>query len=181
MDASGKSTQADLLARFLQKKGKNVKVRTHPSADNIFGILTQRYLYQAGRKAHLVAAIFYILDVFRSLILYFYRNFDYLIYVRYLMGAAYLPTPFHIFAYYFFARLVPAPEVVFFIDVEPEIAFSRIKKNRKQFEMFESLKRLRKIETKASELRFIGNWVVIDGSQSMEAISKEVQSKIKIQ
>ena len=95
------------------------------------------------------------------------------------MGAAYLPKPLHRFAFHFFSKIVPKPTQVYYIDVTPEIAYSRIRKNRTQFEMFEALDRLRKIYEKASELRIIGDWISIAGNMSIEETHSNILSHMK--
>ena len=95
------------------------------------------------------------------------------------MGAAYLPKPLHSIAFQFFSKIVPKPTQVYYMDVTPEIAYSRIRKNRLQFEMFESLDRLRKIQDKASELRIIGEWISIEGNMPIEETHLNIRSNLK--
>jgi len=90
-----------------------------------------------------------MLDVVRSILLYSWRKYDYTIFVRYLMGTAYLPSPLHIIAYHFFASVVPTSNFMFFLDVKPEEAYRRIKRARERREMFESFEELEQIRRKA--------------------------------
>jgi dTMP kinase len=73
-----------------------------------------------------------MLDVIRSILLYSWRKYDYVIFVRYLMGTAYLLSPLHRIAYYFFASIVPTSNFMFFLDVNPEEAYTRIQQARKR-------------------------------------------------
>jgi len=151
LDASGKSTQALKLYNFLKNHGKTVYLRFHPSNDNFFGVKAKQFLYLKGKGAHFAAAFFYMLDVIRSIMLYSWRGYDYVIFVRYLMGTAYLPSPFHKIAYHFFASLVPTSDLMFFLDVNPEEALS---------------------------LALIGNWTVIDANKSIEDIEKGIRKSL---
>ncbi|MEM3700249.1 MAG: thymidylate kinase [Candidatus Bathyarchaeia archaeon] len=174
LDASGKNTQAFRLYNFLKSNGKTVYLRFHPSNDNFFGIKAKQFLYSKGRSAHFAAALFYMVDVIRSILLYSWRKFDCIIFVRYLMGTAYLPSPLHTIAYHFFASMVPTSNFMFFLDVTPEEAYKRIQQVRKKREMFESFEELEKIRRKALYLALIGEWKIINANRPAKEIEKEI-------
>jgi dTMP kinase len=175
LDASGKSTQAIALCEFLRgKQGKIVLVRLHPSSDNFFGIKANHFLYKRGRNAHFAASFFYMSDVIRSILLYLWKNYDYVIFVRYLMGTAYLPPPLHLASYRFFASIVPTSEFMFFLDVAPKEAFRRIQETRARKEMFESLEELRRTRQKALALASIGGWIIIDANQAAKKVGQAI-------
>ncbi len=177
LDASGKTTQAYRLSRFLQSQGKKVCLRVHPSDDNFFGVNTKRFLQNKGRSAHFASALFYMFDVLFSILQYSWREYDYIIFVRYLMGTAYLPTPMDKMAYHFFAIIVPKPDKVFLIDIKPEIAYERIsKRENKAFEIFEKPESLTKIRIKGIELASIGKWFIIDGNGSASEIEHIIRN-----
>jgi len=175
LDASGKNTQAIRLADFLKKQGKTVFLRFHPSSDSFFGIKTKQFLYSTGKKAHFAAAFFYSIDVVRSILLYSWREYDYIVFVRYLMGTAYLPSPMHKFAYRFFAALVPTSRFMFFLDVTPEEASRRIRLARRNLEMFENPNRLEQTRQKALSLALTDNWTIINANESMETVENEIR------
>jgi len=175
LDASGKSTQAFKLYNFLKNNGKTVYLRFHPSNDNLLGVKAKQFLYSKGKSAHFASALFYMLDVIRSILLYSWRKYDYIIFVRYLMGTAYLPSPSHRIAYHFFASIVPTSHLMFFLDVKPEEAHRRIRQERKRREMFESLEELKRIRRKALFLALVGKWTVIDANRPVEGIEKEIR------
>ncbi|MEM2105042.1 MAG: thymidylate kinase [Candidatus Bathyarchaeia archaeon] len=174
LDASGKSTQAFMLYNFLKASKKSVFLRIHPSSDNFFGVKARQFLYQRGKSAHFASAIFYMLDVLRSIMLYSWRKYDYIIFVRYLMGTAYLPSPMHKIAYYFFALWVPKSGFMFFLDVSPREAHMRILQSRKKLEMFESLEELEKVRLKALTLAFIDDWKILDAGKPIEHVHGEI-------
>ena len=175
LDASGKSTQALNLYNFLSNNGKTVYLRFHPSNDNFFGVKAKEFLYSRGRSAHFAAALFYMLDVIRSILLCPWRRYDYVIFVRYLMGTAYLPSPFYRIAYHLFAFLVPTSNLMFFLDVTPEEAYRRILKERKRLEMFESLEELKRTRLKALSLASIGRWIIIDADKPIKDVEREIR------
>lgn len=175
LDASGKSTQALRLFNFLKKQGRTVYVRFHPSDDNFFGVKAKSFLYLSGKGAHFAAAFFYMADVIRSILLYMWRTYDFVIFVRYLMGTAYLPSPLHRIAYHFFSSIVPTSNLMFFLDVRPEEAYSRIRRMGERREMFESLEELRRIRRKALSLALMGEWAIIDANKLVEDVEKEIE------
>ncbi len=178
LDGCGKSTQADLLLHSLRKVNKTVCLRAHPETDNWFGLQSRRYLYSQGKSAHFASALFYMVDVIRSILFYSWRRVDYVIFVRYLMGTAYLPSPLDTVAYNFFAAVVPTSGSMFFLDVNPEEAASRIAKSRIQTEVFESLGALRKIRTKALALTRFNEWTIIDSNKSVARTASEIKSSL---
>jgi len=178
LDASGKSIQAFKLYNFLKDHGKTVYLRFHPSADNFFGVKAKQFLYLKGKSAHFAAAFFYMLDVIRSILLYSWRRYDYVIFIRYLMGTAYLPSPSHRIAYHFFTFVVPTSDLMFFLDVNPEEAYRRIQKERKSREMFESLEELKRIRHKALSLALIGRWTIVDANKPIKGVEKEIRKSL---
>lgn len=174
LDASGKNVQAFELCNFLIKKRKIVYLRIHPSNDNFFGTKTKQFLYLSGKSAHFASALFYMLDVVRSILLYSWRKYDYLIFVRYLMGTAYLPYPLDKIAYYFFALTVPTSDFMFFLDIRPNEAHNRIRQAREEREMFENIEDLQKIRVKALSLALTGKWRIINANRSISEIEKEI-------
>ena len=175
LDASGKSTQAHKLFAFLTNHGKTVFVRFHPSDDNFFGVKAKGFLYLKGKGAHFAAAFFYMLDVIRSILFYSWRRYDYVIFVRYLMGTAYLPSPLHRIGYHFFASVVPKSNLMFFLDVTPEEAYRRIQLDRSKREMFENLEELRRIRCKALFLALTDKWAVMNGNKPIGDVEEEIR------
>jgi len=180
LDASGKSTQAYLLASFLLGKGKTICLRIHPSSDNVYGSITKRFLKADGSIAHFGSAIFYMLDVVRSILKYSGKDYDYLLFVRYLLGTVYLPTPIDKIAYQFFSALVPTPAITFFIDTKTEIALQRIaKRPQNMLEIFEKIESLREIRTKGLIMASFAKWHIINGNRSAQEIELEIRNEIK--
>ncbi len=168
------------MLKALKKMNKTACVRVHPESDNLFGRKARAYLLSEGNNAHFASALFYMMDVIRSILLYSWRRVDFIIFVRYLMGTAYLPAPFHVVGYNFFALLVPKSERMFFLDVNPEVANSRIVKNRSSIEMFENLRSLKKVRSKALELTRFDKWIIIDSNRSSIDVALSLNRNLTI-
>ena len=180
LDASGKSTQAARLCNFLKTRRKTVYLRIHPSKDNFLGVKAKQFLYLKGKGAHLASALFYMLDVIRSILLYSWRRYDYVIFVRYLMGTAYLPSPLDMIAYHFFACIVPTSDLMFFLDVPPTEAERRIRQTRSETEMFESLEELKRIRRKALCLASADKWRILDANRPAEDVERDITKVLQL-
>jgi dTMP kinase len=178
LDGSGKSTQAHLLQKTLESQHKTVCLRVHPEGDNFAGKKARAFLLSKGKSAHFASALFYMVDVIRSVLLYSWRRVDYVIFVRYLMGTAYLPKPLHVVGYNFFSIIVPTSKNMYFLDVEPEESAKRISENRTEIEMFESYDALRKVRGKALALTRFNSWTVVDGGKPAEEVAFTIRKGI---
>ena len=175
LDASGKTTQAIRLQSFLMSRMKTVCLRIHPSDDNFLGTHAKTFLQAKGKNAHFASALFYMLDVVRSILKYSWQEKDYVIFVRYLLGTAYLPSPVDKVAYHFFATIVPKPENLLFIDIKPEVAYRRIMRRAHDVpEMFEKPEALQRIRTKGLELARLGKWQILDGTKPVSEVELEI-------
>jgi dTMP kinase len=166
------------MLQSLKKMNRTVCLRVHPEIDNWFGVKARGYLYSKGKSAHFASALFYMADVIRSIILYSWRKTDFVIFVRYLMGTAYLPSPLDSVAYNFFASVVPKSNNMYFLDVNPEEAADRIAKNRKQTEMFESLTALKKVRAKALSLTRFDKWIIIDSNKPVDEVASALKANL---
>lgn len=176
LDGSGKSTQAMMLCKHLESLGLSYILRAHPSGDNFFGRKSRACLLLEGNRARVSASLFYLLDVVRSILLYYWRRVDYVVFVRYLMGTAYLPESLFKLGYLFFLRVVPRSPHMFFINTSPLEAHKRIEQNRSQKEMFESLERLQKVHRKITSLASRQEWTIIDGDKTSDEIQLDVRA-----
>jgi dTMP kinase len=161
----------------LKKQHKTVCFRAHPESDNFFGVKARQFLLSSGKSAHFASALFYMIDVLRSVAKYSWRREDYIVFVRYLMGTAYLPSPLHKIGYRFFAIVVPRGDAMFFLDLKPEEAYRRMAKRNVQ-EMFEGVASLKKVRAKALALARIGEWVIVDSSQPTEKVAVLIQQRL---
>jgi len=78
--------------------------------------------------------------------------------------------------------MFPEPDLTIVIDVEPETALKRITKDRVKENSFEALENLRKVRNLFLEIAnydFDGNFLLIDGSKTLEEIAEEIHLKIQ--
>ena len=172
LDGSGKDTQANLIRRKYLERGKSVILRSHPSNDNSYGIRAKKALLGSGKFNKISASLYYALDVIRSVKIY-YRKSDTVIFVRYLMGVAYLPFPLAKLFYKFFETILPTSEYMFFLDVEPQEALKRLQ-TREDEEMFENLQDLVKVREKV--LKLADGWHIINATGSIENVNAQINS-----
>lgn len=170
LDGSGKDTHAKLIAEKYLSNDESVIIRFHPSEDNSYGIKAKKALLGHGKLDHIMASIYYALDVMRSVRMY-KESADTVIMVRYLMGVAYLPMPLAMLLYKFFITFLPTSDYMFFLDVEPETLMKRLT-NRSEKEMFENPRDLIKVRRKALKLTY--GWHIINNGQSIEDSQKEI-------
>jgi len=162
----------------LKERGKTVCLRIHPENDNFFGTKARQFLFLRGKSAHFASAVFYMIDVIRSILLYSWRKVDYVVFVRYLMGTAYLPAPLDKIAYHFFALVVPKSEIMIFLDVSPEAAVSRIVQSRVEREMFEDTDSLNKVRNRALSLAFLDKWIIVDSNRPTTEVAASIMKII---
>ena len=153
-------------------------MRIHPENDNFFGAKARQFLFLRGKSAHFASAVFYMIDVIRSILLYSWRKVDYVVFVRYLMGTAYLPAPIDKIAYHFFALVVPKSEIMIFLDVSPEAAVSRIVQSRVEREMFEDTDSLNKVRNRALSLAFLDKWIIVDSNRPTTEVAASIMKII---
>lgn len=180
LDASGKNTQAMRLYNYFKKYQKTVFVRFHPSEDDFLGVKAKEFLFIKRKSTYFTAAIFYMLDVIRSILLYSWRKYDFIIFVRYLMGTAYLPSPLHRIAFHFFTFIVPTSNYMFFLDVRPEEASKRVQKARRKQEIFETFEALKQTRTKALSLALEGKWIIVDANKSVKNVEREIRKYLDL-
>ena len=78
--------------------------------------------------------------------------------------------------------LFPEPDLTIIIDVEPNIALTRITKERKESNTFEGLEYLAKVRKLFLEIVKedpIGNYVLIDGSKTLEKVIEEITTIVE--
>jgi thymidylate kinase len=122
-----------------------------------------------------------MVDVINSILQYSWRNEEYIIFVRYLLGTAYLPSPIDRIAFHFFDTLVPKPEKMLFIDIKPEVAYRRIiKRTKSTREMFEEPEALRKTRDKGLSLAWLAKWHIVDGSKSPAEVEYLIRNLLEL-
>lgn len=174
LDGCGKDTHARRIADLLAARGTRVVVVSHPSTRR-FGRLSKRALQASGPCARLVATIFYTADVLVSVMRLSRERDGTVIFVRYLLGTAYLPPTLAPLGYALFRRLLPFPDLPLFIDIEPEVALRRIEARDSTREMFETKEQLERVREVAVDLTSSDGWVRVDNSEDGERPFREVE------
>jgi len=175
LDGAGKDTIAGILATLLAARDRTVLVRSHPS-QNVFGRLSRAALLSRGPVARLFATAMFGLDALAStaLLARLLRRNDAVIFVRYLLSAAYLPEPLSRPVHDLFASFLPRADVKVFVDTRPEVAMARIRGRDERREMFETPESLDRVRRRAAAL-LDGSWVVVDNSGSLRRTREQVE------
>lgn len=147
---------------------------SHPSTGRL-GTISKRALEKSGPCARLMATIFFTADVLASVTRLQRKRDGTVIFVRYLLGTAYLPSALAPNAYAVFRRLLPFPDLALFIDIEPEVALRRIESRDSAREMFETKEQLDNVRTVALRLTSSDGWVRVDNSEDGERAFREVE------
>ncbi len=176
LDGSGKTTVANWIKEHYEAQGEKVLVQMHPS-DRLTGMIARRSLQNKGLHMYALSTLFYILDVLISVsrLKKWKREFDDIVFVRYVMGAAYLPKRYAQRGYDVITKLLPLPKRLLLVDVTPETALRRMAMRDDKEEMFENLADLIKVRDKVVMLS--SEWTVLDNNDG-EAGSREGLSKI---
>lgn len=171
LDGSGKSTVARWMEEHYLGKGDRVHVQIHPS-DRRAGRIARWALQRKGGPMFILSTCFFILDVLVSLLLMrrWARIYDTVIFVRYVMAAAYLPKRVALRGYEVLVKVLPIPDRLLLVDVQPEVAMHRIASREEQEEMFENLPSLRREREKV--LMLSSGWSILDNNGG-ETISRE--------
>jgi dTMP kinase len=163
IDGSGKTTIARWIKDHYQDRGDRVLVQVHPS-ERLVGQWARRSLQSKGLHMYVLSSLFYIIDVITSVMHLprWRRKYDEVIFVRYLMGTAYLPKRYAKLGYDIFASFLPVPSHLLLVDVSPEVALQRMAMREDKEEMFENLPALVKAREKVMMLS--SGWTVLDNN-----------------
>lgn len=166
LDGCGKDAHSLRIKDELERQGDTVIVFRHPS-DRFFGRISKHAIRKSGGVAMMVATAFYTLDVLTSVREYNRLCDGKVIFVRYLLGTAYLPWNTAHFTYSLFRKLLPTPDLPIFIDIEPAVAIRRIESRNQAREMFETMERLSRVRTTAISIAS-EEWITVDNSEDGE-------------
>jgi dTMP kinase len=177
LDGCGKDTHAQRIKELLESKGEKVAVVSHPSRRR-FGRMSKRSLEGSGTLARLFATLFFTADVLASVRWYKSQKEGTVVFVRYLLGTAYLPKRFAPLGYRFFRGLLPFPDLAIFIDIDPDVAVMRIEKRDHRREMFETREKLYAVREVARRLT-AEEWAVVDNSQDGEGPFEKTEQVLR--
>ena len=176
LDGSGKSTAADILAEGLRARGRTVVVHTHPGDGSFAGRVASECLLKRGRPAILVMAFFYFVDILHSIwvLRRSDRDYDDVIFVRYLLEAAYFPDSLYRVGHAIPAGVLPEPDVSILVDVDPDVAMERVRSRGGEVEVYENPAHMER--TRRHMLELSEGWHVIDNNGSEERLESQLHT-----
>ncbi|AGI47759.1 Thymidylate kinase [Thermoplasmatales archaeon BRNA1] len=179
MDGSGKSTAAEMLREELESRGRKVFLVTHPNVSCVVGRMEAKFLTIEGKPAMMLSTMCYIADVLRSLTIMRarLRKYDDFVFVRYIMGVAYLPESKVPKVYRMVERILPMPDTKYLIDVDPDTALSRIDTRGEEKEVFETRDKLE--ETRRKMMSVSDGWIIVDNTKDMEDTRRQIRSGLE--
>lgn len=192
IDGSGKSTQINILAERLRKKGNYCYTTMEPTNSPIGSLIHQIMMGRIKTDNKVIAGLF-VADRLDHLL----NDVDGIV-DKINEGTTVITDRYYFSSYAYHSVDMPMewviganeqssnilrPTITVFIDVDPDIAVERIAKNRFHQELFEKKSRLVKVREnyiKAfKRLEEEENYVVINGNQSPEAISRDIWEAVK--
>ena len=159
LDGSGKSTVSQELAGMMLRESREVMVIEHPG-EGLLGRTCKRLLLKEGLPAALFAAGFLSTEMFLSSFRIRRARSD-VVAVRYTLSAFYLPKPVYRIVYKAFSAVMPRPDAIFFVDVDPETAMERVSSRGEDLEMFENRESMEEIRSRILSEPGV---IVVDGS-----------------
>ena len=174
-DGSGKNTVAEWIKEEYELNGRRAEIMIHPS-DRRSGQFMKFCIQGKGVK-YVLSIFFFILDLLSSLIRVKSCNADAVIFVRYTMSAAYLPSRYVKIGYEFLTKLFPMPDHKIFVDIDPETAMKRIELRNEAWEMFETEDKLSSVRMKMKSIS--KEWEIIDNSRSLDDTKSQLVNIMK--
>lgn len=175
LDGAGKDTVAGILATLLAARDHSVAVRSHPSA-NPFGLLSRTFLLSRGKVARLLATAFFGADALTStaLLRWTLRRHDAVIFVRYLLSAAYLPDAMSRPVHDLFASFLPDADVKIYVETRPDVALARIADRSGDREMFENPASMERVRHRVAAL-LDATWTVVDNNGTFRETRQQLE------
>lgn len=179
MDGAGKTTSSKCLEEYLESQGRRVLRLEHPNRETRLGRTEAELLTKKGKAALVMAILLYITDVTRSIWVMKHRGREYddVVFVRYIMAVAYLPMKPAKLAYRFFERVFPTPDVEIFIDIDEDTALARILERGEELEVFESREKLR--ATREKMLALTDGWEIVDNTGTRAETDEQIREILR--
>lgn len=187
LDGSGKRTHIASLVKYLRKKNRKVSIYTYPDWKGPYGRTIDDFLNRKIELSPTTQLLTFLSDIAKDQPKIFNDINDGKIVLvdRYIFSTiAYQNLPeeraYNVVKNLKFLR----PHMVFYLDISPEIAFSRIKSRRgskTRYEMNKERLLLARIKynTMADE-NFLCPWVKIDSNREAPIVEKEIESRLEI-
>lgn len=187
IDGSGKSSQVQLLASFLEKKGRRVYTTFEPTKNPIGSLIRDIFSHKMEADHRTIAGLFvadrlhHLLNQSDGILKKLEQGYtvitDRYYFSSYAYHGTHMDMDWVIEANALSAELL-RPDINIFIDIDPEISMSRLLKSRETIELYETLENLRNVRNKYKEaiekLKGIEVVFEIDGNRDLEVISSEI-------
>ncbi len=180
IDGCGKSTQSELLGKWLEKQGKKVRV-THEMTDGKIGTLLRKDYLKPGVNYPAIDAMLFAADRIEHVeekVRPSLGRGDFVVSDRYYLSSlAYqnaqgLPLEW----IYAVNKYAIKPDLSILIDVDPEVSIKRVSDSDKiKFEKLEFLKKVRDSYLKLLEFLENHNIKTVDGNKSVEEVHEEIK------
>ncbi len=177
IDGAGKTTQSKAVVRWLKKNGYVAKYTNEPTSFGVGRLLNklgstaspalEALLFAADRIEHVRRVIEPGLKKGYVIVSDRYVHSS-IAYQGAMLGDVEWVRTIN--------KFVPKPDVAFLLDVEPELALSRIKKPRSRFERLELLKAVRKVYL---DMAAAGELMLLDGSKPPSQVTEELLAKLR--
>ncbi len=200
IDGAGKTTQTEILKKYLEKKRIEVILTKEPTQNQQIGNLIHdfikgrvkfpavslQYLFAADREIHQKSLIepnlkkgkIVISDrCFWSSVAYGVldkmENHQKLDNSKILLVSQSILSMYHQFI---------APDATFYIDISEDVAIARISKMKKKNEYYETAEKLKNIKSGYDWLlkEFPNDIAIINGNRSVEIVAKEIIKKLNL-
>jgi dTMP kinase len=178
LDGCGKTTQAKILVRKLQRMGYNTVYTAEPSHGKIGRFIKRYYLYRGKRVSSIVEALLFAADRYEHVeneIIPALKDGKIVVSDRYMysslayQGAVGLSLDW--------IRKINehavTPNLAIFIDVEPDTVIKRLKPKKSVMENLETQRKVREVYLKFVEN---GELVRVNGNKSKNEVAGEIFS-----
>jgi dTMP kinase len=178
LDGCGKTTQAKILVRKLQRMGYNTVYTAEPSHGKIGRFIKRYYLYRGKRVSSIVEALLFAADRYEHVeneIIPALKDGKIVVSDRYMysslayQGAVGLSLDW--------IRKINehavTPNLAIFIDVEPDTVIKRLKPKKSVMENLETQRKVREVYLKFVEN---GELVKVNGNKSKNEVADEIFS-----
>jgi len=187
LDGSGKRTHVAILAKYLRKKGRKVAVYNYPDRKGPYNKTIEDFLQRKIDLSPTTQLLTFLADINKDQTKIFKDISEGKIVLvdRYIFSTiAYQNIPEERSCEVVKTLKFIRPTMVFYLDISPDVAFSRIKGRRgskSRYEMNKERLLLARIKYQVmSSENFLGPWVQIDGSKDTDIVSKEIESNLKM-
>jgi len=176
LDASGKTTQSQILVRELQSRGFSAEYTTEPSRGEIGQFIRTRVLQRRNRVPPVVEALLFAVDRVDHMETGIKPALDegkVIVSDRYVYSSlAYQgATGLDLNWIEEINRLTLTPDLAIYIDVPPEVVVKRIRRRRSVMETLQTQQKVREVYLALVADRRL---VLVDGNRPKKVVSREI-------